>query len=535
MLFAATLIILLCGSNAEYTLKCNNDTQKSLTLEHSGDEVKTRYIVQWCTVVDPVLTEWNLVLSYSTNLNKTKCKKGIPRRWNKHSEISEPFDGRNINCTNVCFSTTLDLIFSACYYIESFLPAMGSYKTIAYSYISNEYSVASFTNNIVNADMIPHGDYVAIHWYFGNITVTDYSMDLCPIDNTTAHMDVVVCENVNDNCTSGNTRNKNVVICNLWGLRGFYKLHMRHLTPWKTGSVFIRQAFTHYKFYVAAPSEPRLQARRDDVAWACGALAAAALAAATLAAAALLARAHRRGLARFRTNVLLGWQRWTAEKYGTEQQPSEGGEEAEEPLLLLYAREGPEGDPVAAALAELLQLAAPGQVIDLYRPETTAAAAAAPAAWLRALLARPRLRLVLLQTPALLLAAGAAPLPPGADGGADAFPLLARRPVYRSPLPGDALLQLALRLLAETAHVHSDRPYTKYYLATLSALPTEALPHTVPFRRYELPEQAPRLLLELAAGRPPAAATARLHHAAAHFAEHARRHPHYLRHELLLP
>ncbi|XP_059055595.1 uncharacterized protein LOC131849524 [Achroia grisella] len=162
MLFSATLILLLCGTNAEYTVKCNNGTQKSLTLERSDDDVKSRYIVQWCTAVDTVESEWNVALSYNTNLNKVKCSTTafdfvqIARRWNKHSEIRVPFHGKEINCTNVCFMAPLDLIFSSCYFIESSLPAMSSQKTNAHRYISNEYTIASFINRKIYADAIYH-------------------------------------------------------------------------------------------------------------------------------------------------------------------------------------------------------------------------------------------------------------------------------------------------------------------------------------------------------------------------------------------
>ncbi|KAM3963762.1 uncharacterized protein ACR2FA_002285 [Aphomia sociella] len=184
LLLSVTLIVLLCGSNAEYTVKCNNGTQKSLTMERAQDEVKSRYVVEWCTSVGKVDTKWNFILSYNTHLNKSKCG-GQSRRWNKHSEITVPFNSVHLNCTNVCLQTTLDLIFTGCYYMESWLPAMGSRKTNAFPYISNEYTIDSFLNSKVYADVIYHGDYVAVHWHFGNITATVYKMELCKIDNTT--------------------------------------------------------------------------------------------------------------------------------------------------------------------------------------------------------------------------------------------------------------------------------------------------------------------------------------------------------------
>lgn len=130
------------------------------------------------------------------------------------------------------------------------------------------------------------------------------------------------------------------------------------------------------------------------------------------------------------------------------------------------------------------------QVYDLYLPATSAQAARAPAEWLRALLEREEVRVVLLQTPAAawLYAAqlrqrGSAlgrkwssTAGEGGRGrargercvtsacGAVEQPLLSAGAARRRPHCADALLQLALRQLGEAAPHHT-HPYRKYYVA----------------------------------------------------------------------
>lgn len=70
-------------------------------------------------------------------------------------------------------------------------------------------------------------------------------------------------------------------------------------------------------------------------------------------------------------------------------------------VLLLRARDAPPASRAQAALLRLLRLAAPGRVHDLFEADAVALSAASPAAWLREALARPDLRVVLLQTPAM--------------------------------------------------------------------------------------------------------------------------------------
>lgn len=114
-------------------------------------------------------------------------------------------------------------------------------------------------------------------------------------------------------------------------------------------------------------------------------------------------------------------------------------------------------------------------------------------------------------------------------------PLLPQHVVYRAPHPADALLQYALRLLADGPPPAA--PYRRFFLATLSAVPVDVLPSVVPFARYELPAAAPALLRalapELADSEELRARTRALAAAAAELADYVHAHHNYLADELM--
>lgn len=119
-------------------------------------------------------------------------------------------------------------------------------------------------------------------------------------------------------------------------------------------------------------------------------------------------------------------------------------------------------------------------------------------------------------------------------------PLLPQHVVYRSPHPADALLQFALRLLADGpgAGVAGGAPaYRRYFLATLADVPVDVFPGVVPYSRYELPAATLALLRELDPALPesPAllAAVQALADAARDLAAHVRSNQNYLADELM--
>ncbi|CAG9785884.1 unnamed protein product [Diatraea saccharalis] len=249
------------------------------------------------------------------------------------------------------------------------------------------------------------------------------------------------CPDVTRNCST--LRSPHGVACRLRGLApGRYELALTHLAPWVSGDFMRNKATTRNIFEVNSPRVAgvgRVGAGGAGWGWARGWGAAAAALLALCAAAALLLCALQRRRHRARSKRVLS--QWL-HREESKQQPVGGAG----PILVAYAREGPAFRPLVQALLDLLEAAAPGQVLDLHSARTAALAAGGAAAWLRALLAAPH-RLVLLQSPALRLP------PPGAAGEV----------LYRCPEPGDWLLPLLLRTVQE----HRDpTPYRKHYLAT---------------------------------------------------------------------
>ncbi|XP_045534634.1 uncharacterized protein LOC106719371 [Papilio machaon] len=124
-------------------------------------------------------------------------------------------------------------------------------------------------------------------------------------------------------------------------------------------------------------------------------------------------------------------------------------------------------------------------------------------------------------------------------------PLLGRGAAPRRPHCADALLQLALRLMCESAHAHRF-PYRKYYVAEISGLEANVVPLVTPQRRYLLPAATALLLRDLAAsapGAPPAPPEppeqrlaeplAQFSRAVEELQEYVRENPDYLNDELI--
>ncbi|XP_073949938.1 uncharacterized protein [Choristoneura fumiferana] len=145
-----------------------------------------------------------------------------------------------------------------------------------------------------------------------------------------------------------------------------------------------------------------------------------------------------------------------------------------------------------AVLKDMLEDGAPNRVYDIFDPSCLSLYAACPSEWLRGVLARDDVKVVLLQTPAAAALYGAQQ---DDDTLHLVSPLLGSVVQYRRPHFGDALLQLALRLVRDAAHAHPE--YTKYYIATISELDSDMMPQVAPYRRYVLPAHAPLLLSDL--------------------------------------
>ncbi|XP_053612937.1 uncharacterized protein LOC128676687 [Plodia interpunctella] len=489
--FAMLLFIVLLhlfGVLGAYSVKCINESYYGTTFKPSVDGVKGRYDVEWCTIGSVNATQWDLILSYNLARKQKNCNNRT-HPAQKHSEFTYHFAPEDVNCTHMCFYTTLDNVFSGCFILENWLPARGTQRSFHGQYITNDYTIKSFTDNIIKADAFTHEKYVAVHWHLGNVVAVDFEMTLCSVNRTTSqiHEKEKDCTQVNDNCTVLEN-NPHEIVCKLSDLNGAYFMALTLFAPWTVAGNLKNNQYSHYSFEVADAATAGIRTGG----WRAGAAATAlalALCGAGAGAAWLCAR-RARAARRLQRAVLHSWR---------QRKPGADGETEPEPqpepgaALLLYAREPAPGAALARALADLLSSAGL-QVFDLYSPEVVSMSAAAPADWLRSMLERDDVSVVLLQTPALAAMYGDRSVPLQTGCGAQTA-LLRARAAPAEPAPGDALLALALRLLAED--VHTPAPYNKYFLAQLESLETDALPHTVPFRRYAVPRAAPRLLLDL--------------------------------------
>ncbi|KAL0881265.1 hypothetical protein ABMA27_002362 [Loxostege sticticalis] len=471
---AVVFLSFFCGVHGKHSMRCSDSKVANTTFLPSEDGVKARYIMEWCTEANPNYTKWQYLITYDHDNRNPR----VNTKYTHSADVEILNWTESLHCDYVCLSTPVDLVFNSTYTINNWFPEQGTQKDITNHYIVNKFRWSNFTKNKISGIDINHGDYVSVHFLLNNIPAADYSVYLCD--------DVHEWTPINQNCSTPFSLYE--VICKLRLPPGRFAVKLTFNSPW------IRSYFLPLLNYdrditvvnIGPASVASETGTSAAVVGACAALAALCACALLL----LLALRCRRAQA-FRKRVLRDWLHREESKQATVEAPPAG------PILLLYARECSAAEPIVSALRALVEPVAPGQVYDICSPETLALAASGGGAWVRAVMARPDARVVLLQTPALQ----ALHTPrQNTDSGSPKLdqPLLSSRAVYRTPAAGDWLLQFALRLLAETGHQPPGaHPYRKYYLATLEGLETEALPYTVPFRRYMLPRHAATLLHDL--------------------------------------
>ncbi|XP_047530482.1 uncharacterized protein LOC125066454, partial [Vanessa atalanta] len=414
------LFLLLCYlTKAEYSAKCSDNLQSGLTFEAMNDDVEGRYRVEWCTMADKNVTTWELVMRYDDTRPPSRCVKysvDIPPGA-VHSRFSERVH-LNLNCTNICFSTYLDLIFNGtCYHIKTVLHrgTKSSSPHDSLHYVFNPYPKEHFTESKALVSALSKDEELIVHWYLSYVPAADYTMELCTED-------FQWCVDIGGNCsTRGAARTE--VRCALRAPPGCYSVRLQQRAPWTAALALFRpQASVDSR--VCHQRSPPVPADPSRAAlW--GLCAGAALAALALA---LLLRAHRARLAAaLRLRVLQHW----LDRYGapgrvvgrpprgrpagrerdahvgrpagrTEAEATKpiNNNEADERarVLLLYARDCAALARVAGALRRLLREAGCA-VVDLYEPDAVRASARAPADWLQRQLAADNARVVLLQSP----------------------------------------------------------------------------------------------------------------------------------------
>ncbi|XP_045534635.1 uncharacterized protein LOC123720927 [Papilio machaon] len=359
MLFVLYLVcILLICVNAEHTVRCNNETNPSInsvTLVPSPDHVGGRYVMEWCTAAGANITAWEFYINYNISMNPNQCKHYNfihDSKFAYHSHLEENTN-INLNCSHVCFSTSIDLIFKACYHIKNQV-IKGRVKMQSYDqliYITNNFTNSTVLKNSAPAATSYNSDeYVSVQWFTGSVPAAKFTMNLNSVTESGA--------DVTQNCTSA----VYTVTCLLRVPPGSYSLMFTHEEPWTYGRIAVDKISKDFNRTAAeAEVEVGVGAGVWGVwgAWgtwvACGALAL------CVPAALLLHRACARS------------------------PPHTKRDEAE----------------AGAALGALLQeVAGEGGVYDVYAAEVSAQAARAPAEWLRAVLCREEVRVVVLQTPA---------------------------------------------------------------------------------------------------------------------------------------
>lgn len=73
VVFGVLFLTGLCNCDAEYySVRCSDHEQSSATLTPSTDGVRGRYVMEWCTEVEPGPKEWNMELGYNGN-NPKSC------------------------------------------------------------------------------------------------------------------------------------------------------------------------------------------------------------------------------------------------------------------------------------------------------------------------------------------------------------------------------------------------------------------------------------------------------------------------------
>ncbi|XP_045528979.1 uncharacterized protein LOC123717163 isoform X2 [Pieris brassicae] len=236
MIITVLALVLLNGflSYAEYVnINCSNHSESKFTFVPSKD-VAGRYNINWCTESDKAVTNWELTLRYIENSSENKCQKySLDMRGPHHSFFQRKLN-MDLNCTNVCFSTSLDLIFNGtCYHIKTLLHH-GNISTSPSDYIfyaKNEFSKQHFTESQSPVNTQSNGEHLTVHWFLSYIPATEYSMYL--FGDSTGQLP----KDVTNNCTVVGRRQTEVV-CSLWVPYGDYRMRLQHLAPWTTGSIF---------------------------------------------------------------------------------------------------------------------------------------------------------------------------------------------------------------------------------------------------------------------------------------------------------
>ncbi|XP_013175634.1 PREDICTED: uncharacterized protein LOC106123771 [Papilio xuthus] len=234
-------IILICV-NAEHIVRCNNETNpkstNSVTLVPSPDHVGGRYVMEWCTKGDKNITKWELYIYYNTTKKPDQCRHynfTYDKTFKPHSHVEENMN-IDLNCSNVCFSTLIDLIFESCYHIKNQLHKQ---KHKMQSYDQLIYITNNFTNVTILQYSIPVAkssnseDYVTVQWFMGPVPAARYEMKLSEQQGGAGEP-----WDVTENCTSA----VHTVTCRLRVPPGAYTLVFELKEPWMYGSVAVDTA-----------------------------------------------------------------------------------------------------------------------------------------------------------------------------------------------------------------------------------------------------------------------------------------------------
>ncbi|KPJ06816.1 hypothetical protein RR48_11315 [Papilio machaon] len=178
-------ILLICV-NAEHTVRCNNETNPSInsvTLVPSPDHVGGRYVIEWCTAAGANITAWEFYINYNISMNPNQCKHYNfihDSKFAYHSHLEENTN-INLNCSHVCFSTSIDLIFKACYHIKNQV-IKGRVKMQSYDqliYITNNFTNSTVLKNSAPAATSYNSDeYVSVQWFTGSVPAAKFTMNL---------------------------------------------------------------------------------------------------------------------------------------------------------------------------------------------------------------------------------------------------------------------------------------------------------------------------------------------------------------------
>ncbi|CAK1600510.1 unnamed protein product [Parnassius mnemosyne] len=251
MLFLAiSACMLITCANAEYSIKCNNQSESGMSFEPSTDGVKGRYTVVWCTEADENVTEWDLIIRYYETRKPEKCKhydlKHPPPLGLAHSRIRQDVN-ISPDCTNACFSTSVDLIFQACYAIKSML-LRGTHSSEghdSFHYVRNNFTkVGSLRANTPAVKFVNYNDHVSAIWFLGSVPAAKFTMDICRINVT---LPSEGCLDVTDNCTSALYD----ISCHLSPPHGYYSIRLVHFAPWVYGRIAVESAQSEFGSFPA--------------------------------------------------------------------------------------------------------------------------------------------------------------------------------------------------------------------------------------------------------------------------------------------